>query len=162
MSFCPNWIFDVAAGKSSQEFLATDNPLSLFAKKYAEGLSEKYTEITPQEISDTSELLLLFLNEVNAGENAAEMLNGFQYFRYNFESFNKPRKLTPLFGEADEPVKLLNYSGEDTLKRFKAYVFGLRSESAPEAPAGWNLGAETNVLHIADIARREVSIFDAL
>ena len=162
MSFCPNWIFDVAVGKSSHEFLATDNPLSLFAKKYAGGLSEKYTEITPQEISETSELVLLFLNEVSAGENAAEMLNGFQYFRYNFEAVNKLRKLTPLFGEADEPVKLLNYSGEDTLKRFKAYVFGLRSESAQEAPAGWNLGAETNVLHIADIARREVSIFDAL
>lgn len=162
MSFCPNWIFDVAAGKSSQEFLATDSPLSLFSKKYAEGLSEKYTEIAPQEISDTSELLLLFLDEVNAGENAVEMLNGFQYFRYNFESVTKLRKLAPLFGEADEPVKLLNYSGEDTLKRFKAYVFGLRSKSAPEAPAGWNLSAETNVLHIADIARREVSIFDAL
>ena len=161
MSFCPNWIFDVAASKSSQEFLATDNPLSLFAKKYAEGLTEKYTEITPQEISDTSELLLLFLNEVNAGENAAEMLNGFQYFRYNFEPINKLRKLTPLFGEADEPVKLLNYSGEDTLKRFKAYVFGLRSESAPVAPAGWDLGTEKNILHIADIARRDMSIFDA-
>ena len=89
------------------------------------------------------------------------MLNGFQYFRYNFESTNKLRKLTPLFGEADEPVKLLNYSGEDTLKRFKAYVFGLRSESAPVAPAGWDLGTEKNILHIAEIARRDVSIFDA-
>jgi hypothetical protein len=162
MSFCPNWIFDVAVGKAGHEFLATDNPLSLFAKKYAEGLTERYIEITSQEVSDSAELLLLFLNEVEAGENSAEILNGFQYFRYGFESPNKLRKLTPLFGTADEPVKLLTYSGEETLKRFKAYVFGLRSGSAPVAPSGWHLGAEPNTLHIADIARREVSIFDAL
>tara|TARA_B100001059_G_scaffold157446_1_gene157071 strand:- start:13942 stop:14430 length:489 start_codon:yes stop_codon:yes gene_type:complete len=162
MNFCRDWIFDVAVAKVSDEFLSLNLPLNTLAKKYAEGLSEKYAEISVQEVSDSSELLLLFLNEVDAGESAVEFLNGFQYFRYNFESVNKLRKLTPLFGAADDPTKTMTYSGEATAKRFKAYVFGLRSNSAPVAPAGWHLSVDSNLLHVADVARRTVSILDGL
>ena len=66
-----------------------------------------------------------------------------------------------MFGAADDPVKLKSYSGELAVKHFKAYVFGLRSNSAPVAPAGWRLDAEENTLHIAEIARRSLSILDA-
>jgi hypothetical protein len=161
MVFCPDWIFDIAVARTAQEFLASDVPMFAAAGKYAEGLGEKYAPIDKSEINDTAEQLLHFLSEVNAGEDAVTFLNGFTYFKYNFESVNKPRKLNPMFGAADDPVKIKSHSGEIVVKHFKAYVFGLRSNSAPVAPVGWRLDVEENSLHIAEVARRTLSILDA-
>ena len=161
MVFCPDWVFEIAVARTAHEFLANDVPMFAAAGKYSDGLAEKYAPIDKSEINETAEQLLHFLSEVNAGEEAVTFLNGFTYFKYNFEVVNKARKLAPMFGEADDPVKLKSYSGELAVKHFKAYVFGLRSNSAPVAPAGWRLDAEENKLHIADIARRSLSILDA-
>ena len=161
MSYCPYWIFEIAVTRTALEFLSTDMPITATAGKYADGLSEKYSVIDKAEIAEPAELILHFLSEVNAGEEAVTFLNGFVYFKYCFEKFNKPRKLSPIFGAADDPEKTKNYSGDDTLKHFKAYVFGLRSNSAPVAPAAWRLEVEDNNLHIADLARRSISILDA-
>ena len=161
MSYCPGWIFDIAVAQTASEFLSSEITLNAVSVKYADGLSEKYVPIPKELIAGSAEVLLAFLTEVDAGEEAVTFLNGFAYFKYNFETFNKPRKLNPLFGSAEEPSKLMNFSGEEALKHFKAYVFGLRSNSAPVAPAGWRLEADINTLHIADISRREISILDA-
>lgn len=161
VSFCPEWVFDIAVARTAQEFLATDVPMFAAAGKYSEGLEEKYAPIDKTEINDSAEQLLHFLSEVDAGEEAVTFLNGFTYFKYNFEAFNKPRKLNPMFGAADDPVKAKSYSGELAVKHFRAYVFGLRSDSAPVAPAGWRLDLEDNQLHIAEVSRRTLSILDA-
>ena len=161
MTFCPDWVFEIAVARTAHEFLASDVPMYAAAGKYSEGLAEKYAPIDKSEINDSAEQLLLFLSEVNAGEDAVTFLNGFNYFKYNFETVNKPRKLNPMFGAADDPVKTKSYSGELAVKHFKAYVFGLRSNSAPVAPVGWRLDVEDNSLHIAEVARRALSILDA-
>jgi len=161
MSYCPYWIFEIAVTRTALEFLSTDMPIIATAGKYADGLSEKYSVIDKAEIAEPAELILHFLSEVNAGEEAVTFLNGFVYFKYCFEAVNKPRKLNPIFGEADDPDKKKSFSGEDAVKHFKAYVFGLRSNSAPVAPPGWKLEAEENTLHVAAVSRRTVSILDA-
>ena len=161
MSFCPDWVFDIAVAKAAMDFLSTDVPIYAVSNKYAEGLSEKYSSITKEQISEPAESVLHFLAEVNAGDEAVTFLNGFVYFRYNYEATNKPRKLKPMFGEADEAVKVKAFDGELALKHFKAYVFALRSSSAPVAPGGWRLEIEENTLHIADVSRRQLSILDA-
>jgi hypothetical protein len=161
MSFCPDWVFDIAVAKSAQDFLSSEVPIYVVANKYAEGLTEKYSSITKEQICEPAESLLHFLAEVNAGDEAVTFLNGFVYFRYGFEGLNKPRKLKPMFGEADEPAKTKTFDGESAVKHFKAYVFSLRSNSAPVAPPGWRLELEENTLHIAEIARRPISILDA-
>ena len=161
MTFCPDWVYEIAVTRSTQEYLATDVPLFAIAGKYSDGLSEKYAAVGKEEINEASEQVLHFLSEVNAGEDAVTFLNGFVYFKYNYLAFNKPRKLSPMFGAADDPEKIKAYTGELSVKHFKAYVFGLRSNSAPVAPAGWRLENEENTLHIADIARRSLAILDA-
>jgi len=161
MNFCPNWVFDIAVAKTAMDFLSTEIPIYAVSNKYASSLSEKYSIISKEQISEPAESLLHFLAEVNAGDDAVTFLNGFVYFRYCFDALNKPRKLKPLFGEADDPVKVKEFDGDVTVKQFKAYVFGLRSNSAPVAPGGWRLELEENTLHVADVARRELSILDS-
>jgi hypothetical protein len=160
--FCPDWVYDIAVARTAHEFLANDLPLPAISGKYAEGLSEQYAAIEKDELVDSAESILHFLAEVSAGEEAVTFLNGFVYFRYNFEAVNKSRKLKPMFGAADDPAKNKNYSGDAAVKHFKAYVFGLRSNSAPVAPAGWNLEIEDNTLNIASIARVQQSILDVI
>ena len=160
MVFCPDWVFDIGVARTAQEFLSTEVPIYAAANKYAEGLSEKYSVVDKTAMTEPAERILEFLAEVNAGQDAVEFLNGFVYSRYCFETASKPRKLKPLFGEADEPTKVAAYSAEDSIKRFKAYVFGLRSNSVQKAPAGWRLELEENTLHIADVSRRALSVLD--
>ena len=79
--FCPDWIFDVSSARVASEFLGADLPLEALATKYANGLSEKYTAISPEELSDSAQLILGFLAEVEAGESAVRIINEFCYFR---------------------------------------------------------------------------------
>ena len=160
MTFCPDWIFDAAMARSAEEFLAGEVPLHAIASKYAKGLSEKYSEVRIDELSQGVEDLVRFLGEVDAGDEAVNFLRGFTYFRLRFEAANKPRKLRVLFGSADDPVKVKGYSTEDTVKKFKAYVFALRSNSAPLSPAGWRIEDETDLEHLAEVASKTVSILD--
>jgi len=87
--------------------------------------------------------MVRFLSEVNAGEDAVVFLNDFIYFRMNYESKTKKRNLKPLFGNPEEGVVEARHS--EALKRFKAYVFGLRSNNSPTPMPAWDMvgNAET-------------------
>jgi hypothetical protein len=67
-NFCPEWVFGICAAKTSADFLSSNNSINMIAKKFASGLSEHYDEIKFEEIAETSEAILGFLSEVNAGE----------------------------------------------------------------------------------------------
>ena len=77
MSFCPDWVFDIAVATAAMDFLSTEVPIYAVSNKYAEGLSEKYSSITKEQICEPAESLLHFLAEVNAGDEAVTFLNGF-------------------------------------------------------------------------------------
>lgn len=161
MNYVPDWIFDALVGCVGTDYLSSDLPLQSVAKKYADGTTEKYHQVKPEEFIQAVETIVRFLDEVNAGDESVTFLRGFSYFRLHFEAKNKTRKLKPLFGAVDEPVKVKSYSSEESVKRFKAYVFALRSESAPTAPAGWGVADETDLHHIAEVASRPLSVLDS-
>ena len=161
MQFCPDWIFDAVMARTAEDFLAGDLPLNSLASKYSAGLSEKYSEVRNEELSQGVEDLVRFLGEVEAGDEAVNFLRGFSYFKLHFEGSNKPRKMKPLFGAVDEPVKVKAYATEETVKKFKAYVFALRSNSAPLAPAGWRIEDDNELAHLAEVASRSVSLLDS-
>lgn len=160
MEFCPDWLFDAALANTAADFLKGEMPLSSLAKKYASGLSEKYDEVRVEEISAGVEEVVRFLGEVEAGEEAVNFLRGFAYFRLYFEGNNKPRKMKMLFGNIDDPVKVKSYASDEAVKKFKAYVFALRSESAPLAPPGWQAEDVKELEHFAEVASRSVSLLD--
>ena len=160
--FCPNWIYDISVARAASEFLSSELSLEAFAKKYADGLSVSYSPITPEMIQAQAEEILVFLSEVEAGEMATELLNSFSFFRLNFESVGKPRKLKPLFGSIEDPVKVDEVTTGNTTKSFRAYVFALRSKTVPEALPGWKLEDDENVPILAELAGKQVSLLDAI
>lgn len=160
MNYCPDWVFEACLARAAQDFLTLELPIVAICKKYSSGLSENYSEVRVEELSAGSEEIVRFLAEVEAGDAAADMLRGFSFYRIKFEGLNKPRKLKSMFSSALDPVKEKKYSAEETLKKFKAYVFALRSQSAPTAPAGWKIEDEEDLDHVAEVAKRSVNILD--
>jgi len=109
-------------------------------------LGQNFDAIDPKGAAEVAEHMARFLSEVNAGEEAVIFLNDFIYFRMNYETKTKKRNLKPLFGNPEDGV--LEASHSDALKRFKAYVFGLRSNNSPTPPPAWDLVGNADTLPV--------------
>ena len=133
---CPDWIFDIMSARVCVQFLADSHPLEMSSNLFVEQLVSLYSPIDPKLTAETAEHMVRFLSEVDAGEEAVNILNDFIYFRMNYEVTTKKRNLKPLFGNPEDGVASIKHS--EGLKRFKAYVFGLRSNNSPTSPPGWD------------------------
>lgn len=162
MNYCPTWIYDAIFAQIGEDFLTTDLPLSLSAKKYADGLAKKYQPLNLDEIAQGAEEMIRFLAEVDANEHAVDLLRGFCFFRIRYETQNVKRKMKSFFGAVDSGDKTQKYSSGDTVKRFKAYVFAWRSGTAILADPGWNLASETTLEELSATAAKQVSVLDAI
>ena len=162
MTYCPDWIFDAVCAQVANEFIAQEMPLRTLAKKYTDGLSSKYSAIPPEEVDSCAEGMMRALDEVKVESEAIPLLTSFTYFRVIYESANSKRKMKPLFGAVDAPVSSCEYSEEKALKRFKAYLFSLRSSVAIQAEPGWKLSNYDELPFLRDIAAKTVNILDVL
>jgi len=162
--FCPHWIFDIAVARVVGEFISSELNLEVFAKKYSEGINSIYKnqEISPEFICDIVQNILEFLSEIEAGEEAFNLISNFSYYRLYFESSNKPRKMKSMFGNLEDGVKLNEIKPDLTLKTFRAFVFGLRSNTTPLPPAGWKLEEDQHLVQFKEIINKQVSILDAI
>lgn len=160
--YCPGWMFNAAAARVAFDFLNSEMPIESFAKKYATGLSEVYSDVPMEMLAASATPCLEFLSEVEAGERAADFLNDYIYNEIYFERVNVPRKMKPLFGSIEDPVKAIEYTAEGVLVSFRAFVYRMRSSASSPTPAGWNLAAEVNLPKFSEIVRKETSILDAL
>ena len=159
--FAPSWVFEIAVMRTASEFLSSEIGIEAFGKKYAEGLAKLYsTPIEAEFFTDTAQSVLEFLSEVEAGEQAVDLLNDFCYFRLYNEGVNRPRKMKSMFGSIEDAVKTKEYSPEIALKSFKAYVFGLRSNTVPTAPDGWRLETDEHIESLKPLLEEQVSILD--
>ena len=159
--FCPEWIFNLSVARAAYEFIISDLPIKAYAKKYSNGLNEIFEEIKPEEIENEAELILRFLVEINA-DNSDELLNSFIYFCLKYEQQGSKRKLKGLFGSAFDPDKSKKYAEKNTLKAFRAYVFGIRSGVSEKPSPGWDIKEEENIKILLDIVNKEANISDAL
>ncbi len=162
MNYCPVWIYDAIFAQVGHDFLASDLPLTLSAKKYATALSSRYQPLNIDEISEGCEEMIRFLAEVDANEHSADLLRGFCFFRIRYETQNTKRKMKPMFGAVDVGDKEQKYSGTETVKRFKAYVFAWRSGTAILAEPGWKLASETILEELSKAANQQLSVLDGL
>lgn len=161
MSFCPQWVFDIACARAAQEFISHDMTLEAYAKKYERGLSEHYEVISYSLIYQGAEEMLRFLDEI--GEDAAaETLHSFIYSRTKFESKGKPRKLKTLLSTALDPQREMTYGTDEAMKQFRGFVFRLRSKNEFYAPDGWNISDEEHIDWLAELMNEEISFLSSL
>lgn len=162
MSYCPDWIYDAVCAQVAQDFLTQEMPLRTLAKKYTDDLSLKYAAIAPEEVEDCAEAMIRALDEIKVESEAIPLLNSYTYFRVMYENNSSMRKMKPLFGSVDAPVSGIDYSPDKGVKRFKAYLFSLRSSVAILAEPGWKLSNCDELPFLRDIAAKSVSILDIL
>ena len=137
--FCPRWLFEACCGSATSEYLRLDLPIEMIGSKYSGAMANDYQGIDASLINMMIENMVLFLNEIAAGENAADYALGFCYYRTIFEKPKSERKIKAMFGSQLDAVKIKDYDANDVLLVFKAYVFALRNNQTPLAPAGWNI-----------------------
>ena len=159
---CPDWIFDIISAEVATLYLKNDVSLQMGAGKYATGLSEQYEEFSSDEVALLAEEMIRLLGELEAGESAVMLLEGFAYFRMVYSFQGVKRNLKPMFGSATSGTKEKEYSVQSSFKRFKAYLFAYRSEKAVVAPSGWSLGSQTDIQFLADIASQSTNPLDFL
>ena len=157
---CPGWIYEICVARTASEFLRSELAINAFSFKYSSGLSEIYSKIEAPYFEEPAEEILKFLAEIQAGENAAEYLEHYTYFRLYFENTSSKRKLSLIFGSIEDPVKNIEIDKVKVVKSFKAFVFSLRSSYVDETPSGWVLESDENIPKIAELAAKEVNILD--
>jgi hypothetical protein len=158
--YCPPWIFDICVARVASEFLYSELSLTPFAIKYSKGLSSLYEPVETEKLETIGEGLLQFLTEIDAGESAADFLRHYTYFKLYFETNNVKRKLSPLFGSIEDPVKNMDFSEDKAQKNFRAFVFSLRSNTIEMPPDIWALEKDENLPKLNAIITQEVSVLD--
>ena len=160
--YCPDWIFDIVCAEVASLYLKNDIALALGAAKYTSAMSGEYESLSGEEIALASEEMIRLLAELEAGDAAVMLLEGFSYFRLTHSFQGVKRNLKPMFGNVASGTKEKEYSSQSSLKRFKAYLFSYRSEKAVLAPTGWSLGTQSDRKILADIASQNTNPLDFL
>jgi len=161
--FVPSWVFQVAVMRTASEFLSSELGIDAFGKKYSDGIAKIYSQQIPIEaFTETAQSILEFLAEIEAGDQAVELLTDFTYFRLYNEGVGRPRKMKSMFGSIEDPVKASEFDTTEAVKAFRAYVFGLRSNTVPQAPEGWRLENDEHIEALKPLLEESVSLLDIL
>lgn len=157
----PHWIFEICVSRTASEYLSSELGIEAFSKKYSIGIKKLYNEdISEKVFENCAQGIIEFLGEIDAGEQAVNLLNDFTYFRLYNEAVNKPRKMKSMFGSILDPVKVTEHKAEMILKSFRAYIFGLRSDAVPKAPPGWILENDEHIVKLKILFEEKVSVLD--
>ena len=78
--FCPDWIFDIVCAEVASLYLKNDVALEMGASKYTQWLSKEYEALSADEISMASEDMIRFWGDLEAGDAAVMLLQGFCLF----------------------------------------------------------------------------------
>ena len=103
--FCPDWVFDTVCAEVASLYLKSDVALALGAAKYTSSLSKEYEALSADEIAMASEDMIRLLGELEAGDAATMLLEGFCYFRIMYSFQGVKRNLKPMFGSASSMKK---------------------------------------------------------
>ena len=155
-TYCPGWVYDAVTSEIAAKFLAESNSLQALAQKYSRGLAKLYLPIEAVELAAVGEEMLMFLSEVEANELAFEYLSGFGYYRVNYSSTKTRRNLSPAFGDIEEGERKRQYSGGQTLRGFRAYVFSRRSDVGVAYSPGWSLASQHELKTLSKISKELV------
>ena len=153
--YCPSWVYDCVVAQSVIDFISYKVDLIQPCKKYSEGLSELYEEVSLEEMVRASELVVSFLAENQVNEDSVDLLSSFGFYRFYYVSKDKKRKFGGLFGSSNKDDSR-NYSGNLTLKSLHAYYFERRSSVHILGSPGWTLATQTEIPEFKKIATQSL------
>ena len=158
----PNFVFDCVAALVARRFLSSNIALAQMAAIYAEILGEHYeVEDIASELESCAEDFLRTLNEIGA-ENADEILKSFERIRITTTDNTSPRKLKSMFSSALDGLPQKEHSTETTIKRFKAFIFLVRSKPSYYAPGDWKWSKVNDANWLGDVENAEIDPFSFL
>ena len=120
-NYCPEWIYSISCALTAKEFLSSENSLNSIARKFSVGLSEKYSEIKFEEISECAEHILQFLSEIEANDKAVDYIDDYVYRRVSLHL--QVRKKYHMFSSDLNPTKMLNIKIRKQLKFLELQYF---------------------------------------
>ena len=159
--FCPEWLFGAVTALIGHRYISSSLPLSPFAVKYAQLLSEKYTPVPAEMLETAAEEFLRAIIEVQS-EDADAILNAFAYNRLVVLPSGEIRKYKGLFSNVLDGSKDCEYSAEQAVKSFKPFIYMLRAKPGLAAPAGWTWSNIEDGDWVRTLPDQEVSILDSL
>ena len=150
--YCPMWVYDCVVSQSVSDFILYGVDLTQPCKKFANGLSDMFEEVSLEELVRSSEVVVQFLVEEKINENSIDLLSNFSYFRFYYVNKNTRRKFGGILGSKLSD-NIREYGGNETLKNLKAYYYESRSEVAIAGSPGWTLATQTELTDLQEIAR---------
>ena len=159
-NFCPEWVFQICVAKTAADFLSSNNSINMISKKFSSGLSEHYDEVKFEEISETSEAILGFLSEVNAGEESVNYINDYIFHRTCFAANGNPRKIKSMFSSELDGTKTKEYNYKQALKNFRAATFSIKNEVFEKAPPGWVITDVEDIDWLGELFTQDVNFSD--
>lgn len=158
----PSFVFDCVAALVARRFLLSNITLSQMASYYADVLGEHYAAVDiAAELESCAEDFLRTLNEIGA-ENADEILKSFERIRMTTTDNTSPRKMKSMFSSALDGQPQKEHSVETTMKRFKAFIFLVRSKPSYYAPSDWNWSKVTDANWLGNLEDTEIDPFSFL
>lgn len=158
----PSFVFDCVAALVARRFLLSNITLSQMASFYADVLGEHYAAVDiAAELESCAEDFLRTLNEIGA-ENADEILKSFERIRMTTTDNTSPRKMKSMFSSALDGQPQKEHSVETTMKRFKAFIFLVRSKPSYYAPSDWNWSKVTDANWLGNLEDTEIDPFSFL
>jgi hypothetical protein len=161
-NFAPGFIFDAVASLTARRFLSSNITLAQMSAFYSSVLEEHYPGNTiAGEIELCAEAFLRTLSEVGA-ENSDEILKSFEFIRLTTTDNTAPRKLKSMFSSALDGKNIKEFSPEDTRKRFKAFLFLLRSKPVYMVKADWDWSKLQDGDWLSGLDAKEIDPFSFL
>jgi len=156
--FMPEWVLGFTCAYISLRFVNGTMPLQAFTNKYSKSLSEKYADASSKKLIGISQDMLYFLATFESSNHMA-IVESYMFNSLNFTQRGKKRKIKTLFGSALDAQKQVT-THEASIRRFKNFVFQLRTDSRYKAPAGWNLREEQGIEWLQDIYEQNIRPID--
>ena len=116
-------------------------------------------KIKPEEIEFVAQKILQFLSEINASDEAVDIIKDYIYLRTNFLSNGGERKIDGIFSSALDGEKKKDYSVEKTFKIFRATFYSIRNGISEKSQPGWVLTDKDDIDWLGDLFTKEITIF---
>ena len=159
--FCPAWIYSSVCALTAQRYLSESLGLETFAAKYAQELSNHYSDITPEMVHTTAEGYLRYLMEADV-EDADEILRAYAHHRISVDKNGAPRKIKRMFSSALDGLKAPEVNVKTTTREFKPFIYMFRTKPELAAPSGWTWKSVEDAEWFGDLPEIEVSFMDGL